>query len=202
MATVFENTDLFLATERARLEIIDAAKGIRRPYPEYSTGARSVIRINNKRIAAALEVNWSINIEHQELRSIDSYLPWELIPGQVSIEASLRRFVHPDSTAAGDGLFTIIQAALHTPYAELEVRDRLGTLLFFARGSFTSLQGAVAQGQVTVESVKFQGYYWKQNDEQGFVPGIKNLNLAEQEAKIIQSKTDNLVGSASQLVGA
>jgi hypothetical protein len=157
-----------LATERYKLEYANRNNNVM--FPEYATGARSIIYINDQRIAAALDVSYSVNIEGSEIRTIDAQLPWELVPGQISIEASLRRIVHPSVTMTSEHLFTIITAALHTPYASLKIQDKLGNLLFFAKGSFTSLQGQVAVGQTNIESVRFQGYYWRQNDAQLFIP--------------------------------
>jgi hypothetical protein len=164
----FVSDETQIALERAKIELENLNKAI--TFPEFATGARSVIYVNDVRIAAALDVSYSVNIEHTELRTIDSQLPWELIPGQISIEATLRRIVHPDTTVTQDNLFTIIQAALHTPYAGLKIQDKLGNVLFYAKGSFTSLQGNIAVGQANIETVRFQGYYWRQNDAQAFYP--------------------------------
>lgn len=172
---MFKNSGVLssVALVTARGEAQLAAAKSNKPdilFPEYGTGARSVIYINDQKIGAALDVSYSVNIEHTEIRTIDSQLPWELIPGQISIEASLRRIVHPDTTVTQEHLFTIITAALHTPYASIKIQDRLGNTLFYAKGSFVSLQGQVAVGQVNIESVRFQGYYWRQNDAQLFIP--------------------------------
>lgn len=171
MATFGENfisDDTKIAIKRGQLEWENRHSN--KKFPEFASGARSVIYINEQRIAAALDVSYSVNIESTELRTIDAQLPWELIPGQISIEATLRRVVHPSNTVTQEHLFTIITAALHTPYAALKIQDKLGNTLFFAKGSFTSLQGQVAVGQTNIESVRFQGYYWRQNDSQSFYP--------------------------------
>lgn len=166
MAFISDETKL--ALERGKIALANANNG--KMLPEFATGARSIIYINDQRIAAALDVSYSVNIETHELRTIDSQLPWELIPGQISIEATLRKIVHPSVTATSEHLFTIITAALHTPYASLKIQDKLGNVLFFARGSFVSLQGTTSVGQTNIESVRFQGYYWRQNDSQMFIP--------------------------------
>lgn len=166
MGFISEETKIALA--RAEIELKDPKKVI--TFPEFSTGARSIIYVNDQRVAAALDVSYNVSIEHTELRTIDSQLPWELMPGQITVEATLKRIVHPNSTVTQDHLFTIIQAALHTPYAGLKIQDKLGNVLFYAKGSFTSLQGQIAIGQANIETVRFQGYYWRQNDAQAFYP--------------------------------
>lgn len=159
-----------LAFERAKIYSEAVGKDRQPVLPEYSTGARSVIYVNNQKIGVALECTWSVSIEHIENRTIDANVPWELIPGQATIQMTMRRIIHPRSTAASSHLFTTIQAALHTPSATVEVKDRLGIPLFVAIGSFTQLNGSTSVGQTSIESVRFQGYYWQQNDQQTFDP--------------------------------
>ena len=117
-----------------------------------------------------MEVSWSVAIDYEEVRTIDSYMPWELVPGQAKVKMSMRRIITPDRSLAGDGLFTTITSVLHTPYASVELRDRLGNLVFFAKGSFTDIQGQVANGQMGVASLSFIGYYWRENVKQEFDP--------------------------------
>jgi hypothetical protein len=111
-----------MAFERAKLEW--ANRNNDKKFPEFATGARSIIYINEQRIAAALDVSYSVNVESTELRTIDSQMPWELIPGQIAVEASLRRIVHPSNTVTQEHMFTTITAALHTPYASLKIQDK------------------------------------------------------------------------------
>lgn len=195
MAFISDETKL--ALERGKLALANATTG--KMLPEFATGARSIIYINDQRIAAALDVSYSVNIDTNELRTIDSQMPWELIPGQISVEATLRKVVHPSVTVTSEHLFTVITAALHTPYASLKVQDKLGNVLFFARGSFVSLQGSVAVGQTNIESVRFQGYYWRQGDSQMFIPEPAN-GVGDMLTRMAKSKLGAL-NSAGQAIG-
>ena len=170
----WNNSDQMLATRRYSLENADARRNVKRMYPEYVTGARATIRVNHKKVAAALDVSWTVNIEHTEVRTIDTQLPWELIPGQITVDAQLRRIIHPDTTAPQDHLFTILQAGLHTPTATIIVSDKLGTPMFTAKGSFVSWSGNVAVGAVAIESVRFKGIYWRDNTQQYYDPEIES----------------------------
>lgn len=138
--------------------------------PDYFTGARAKLMINGNTIGAALEVSWTVNSSMQEVRTIDNFLPVEIVPGQMSIKATLKRVVDPRRTLGGDGLYPTIQSYLHQPYAQIEIRDRLGASIFLAKGMFTDLQGSVANGQLGVESLSFVGYYWRENVSQDFNP--------------------------------
>jgi len=165
-------SDIELALERAKIK---ADKKLTHQLPEYFSGARAILTVNGQRIGAAMEVSYSVSVDHTELRTIDSSLPWELIPGQIKIKASLRRIISPDRSLAGDGLFTTITSSLHTPYSSIELRDRTGNIIFYAKGSFTEIQGSVQNGQLGVESVSFVGYYWKENVRQEFNPAGQGL---------------------------
>jgi hypothetical protein len=188
-----------MVLKRYSLETADAQNGIKRMYPTFASGARAVIKVNGSKVAAALEVTWSVSIEHTELRTIDTQMPWELIPGQITVEASLRRLINPDRTAPGDHLFTVLQAALHTPTAEIEIRDRLGNPLFVAKGSFVSWQGQLNTGQLGIESVRFKGLYWRDNTQQSYNPAIQSLTAVERALEFVKRRAGalNALGAAA-----
>lgn len=166
-------SDAQLAVQRADLINEDPLAVL----PEYFSGARCKLLVNGKTIGAALEVNWSVTSQMTEIRTIDNFAPTELVPGQMSIAASLKRIVDPRRTLGGDGLYSTMTSYLHQPYSSIEVRDRLGNVIFLARGMFTSLRGGVSNGQLGVESVEFVGYYWRENVNQEFSP--KKLSFGD-----------------------
>lgn len=161
-------SDPELALRRAELE--NKEENATKQFPKYFSGARCRLRVNGDVIGAALEVSWSVNSEMREIRTIDSYVPWEIVPGQITISANLKRIIDPNRQAASDGLYSTITSHLHQPYASIEVVDRIGGLVFLARGMFKDLKGTVANQQLGVESVSFIGYYWKENVTQRFSP--------------------------------
>jgi hypothetical protein len=198
--TIDPNDPLSIPRARANMEKAAYAAGEQPPsFPSYFTGARAIIWVNQKKVAAAMDVSWSVSIDTKELRTIDSYMPWELIPGQTKVSATLRQVMHPDRTVTSQGLFTIIGAVLHTPYATIEVRDKLGNPMFFAKGMFTDLEGNVGTGSLGIESVRFMGYYWRQNDIQDFDPEIGNKSLGEKLLALGKSKLGALAGAAAQV---
>ena len=173
--------DLEIAMERARI-LIDPTNN--HQLPEFGTGARSKIRINGKLIGAATDVSWSVEGNFEPLQTIDNYMPVEILPHQCVIKAELRSFIHPDYSPAGDHMFTILQAYLHTPTATLEVKDRMGNLIFAARGSFTSMRGNVSVKQLSTYSVSFMGYYFRDFTQQSYSPvKLSLLDLLKQKAK-------------------
>jgi len=180
--------DLYIAKERTAQEYDALNSGRKSPvFPEYSSGARAKLLVNGKTIGAALQVSYSVSANFTEIRTIDQFLPWEIVPGQMSIKANLKRIVSPNRTLGGDGLYTTMQAYLHQPYASIEIRDRLGNLQFYAKGMFTDMQCDIQSGQLSVEGATFIGYYWRENVKQDFSP--EALTEAEKLKKKISQNS-------------
>lgn len=161
--------DIQIAKKRQEAEKDALFGGYKSPvFPDFGSGSRAKLLINGKTIGAALQASYSVSANITEVRTIDQFLPWELVPGQMTIKASLRRIVNPNRTLGGDALYTTMQAYLHQPYASIEIRDRLGNLQFYAKGMFTDMQCDIQAGQLTVEGVSFVGYYWRENVKQDY----------------------------------
>jgi hypothetical protein len=63
-----------------------------------------------------------------------------------------------------------MQAAVHQPLIEMQVLDKLGTSLFFARGMFVAVNGNVTQGQISHFSAQFVGVAYQHYVNQKFKP--------------------------------
>jgi hypothetical protein len=149
-------------------------------FPTYSSGARSFIKVAGKPLGVCLDFRWQITIATSEIRSIDTNLPWDLVPGQISISATLNEIMDPRTSAEHQGLFHTIQSSMHQPYVEMEITDFTGASLFFARGMFVNLTGSVARGQLSSFSVGFVGVAYQHNVYQEFKPysGFASLGSA------------------------
>ncbi|NBP02906.1 MAG: hypothetical protein EBU90_22900 [Proteobacteria bacterium] len=163
--------DLDVANERRKAETNALLDGKPSPnFPNYGSGARAKLLVNGKTIGAALDVSYSVTASVTEIRTIDQYLPWEIVPGQMSIKANLRRIVDPNRSLGSDSLYSTIQSYLHQPYVSIEIRDKLGNLQFYAKGMFTDIQANIQAGQMSVEGASFVGYYWRENVKQDYSP--------------------------------
>ena len=182
--------DLELAVERAKL-IADPTNT--HQLPEFSTGARSKIRLNGKLIGAATDVSWSVDANFEPLQTIDNYMPVEIIPHQCVVKAELRSFIHPDYSPASQHMFTILQSYLHTPTVTIEIMDRLGNMIFAARGSFNAVRGSVSTKQVSTMSASFVGYYFRDFTQQAYSP-IK-LSLADLLKQKAKARVDQAKGA-------
>lgn len=186
-------SDLDLITERAKI-IADPTNT--KQLPEYATGARTKIRINGQLIGAATDITYSVEPNFEPLQTIDNYMPVEILPHQCVVRAELRSFIHPDLSPAGSHMFTILQAYLHTPTATLEIVDRLGNLIFAARGSFTGMRGNISVRSVGNMTVSFLGYYWRDFTQQDYSPVKLSLtDLLKQKAKARYNQAKDAISS-------
>jgi hypothetical protein len=184
MATILSKIgggDLELALERANI-ISDPTNN--HQLPEYSTGARAKIRLNGQVVGAATDISWAVEGNMEPLQTIDNYMPVEILPHQCVVRVELRSLIHPDYSPASQHMFTILQAYLHTPTATIEVMDRLGNMIFAARGSFSSVRGSVSVKQISTLSASFVGYYFRDFTQQTYSPIKLSLaDLLKQKAK-------------------
>lgn len=156
--------------------------------PFYQTGARAFIKIGGKPIGVAQEVRWQVAYTGTPIFTIDTPHAWDIDVGQASVSASLSQIMDPTKGPEADGLFHTMQSAVHQPFVELQILDKLGTSLFFSRGMFLSVSGSVARGQMSTFNANFTGVLYQHYVAQFFKPydslagaatglvnGLKNL---------------------------
>jgi hypothetical protein len=142
----------------------------KRPIPKYGSGARSLIKVGGKALGVALDFRWSVSATATEIRTIDTNIPWDLVPGQITISASLNQIIDPTESLEQYALFSTMQAMVHQPYVEIQVLDASLLNIFFARGMFTSVNGNISRGQLSSMSATFQGVMYQHNVYQQFTP--------------------------------
>lgn len=130
-------------------------------FPALSSGGRTFVTIAGKPAAVCLEFSYSVTTDYEEIRTVDSQLPWDIMPGQIKISGTLTRFVDPESSFEADGMFATMQSSLHQPFVELLVQDSNGIAQFFCKGMFVSMNAKYAVGQLTINSATFVGIQYQ-----------------------------------------
>jgi hypothetical protein len=138
--------------------------------PFWQTGARALIRVAGRPIAVCQEVRWNVQYNAQPIYTIDTPFAWDIDIGVPQISASLSRILDPTAGPEVDGLFATMQAAVHQPYVEMQVLDKIGTSLFFARGMFTGVAGSVTRGAVSNLTANFVGVQYQHYVDQKMKP--------------------------------
>lgn len=138
--------------------------------PFYGSGARSFIKIGGRAIAVCQDFRWTVSYQPNPIYSIDTVIPWDIDVGPMTVNASLTQIVDPTKGPEVDFLLPIMASAVHQPMVELQVLDKLGTTLFFARGMFNSVSGGVARGALSTLSAQFTGIAYQHYVAQQFKP--------------------------------
>lgn len=107
---------------------------------KYSSGARCLLKINNKLCGFAFGVSWRINTQVIDINTIDDYMPYELGPQRVTVEGTISALHIPGSSAGTEGWQPDVLNFLSQQYLTIEVRDSAtDQLLFFTdRAMITS----------------------------------------------------------------
>lgn len=138
--------------------------------PKYVSGARAYVTVSGELVAVCQDFNYTIDFTPEETRTIDTHVPWDISVGQVSIRASLRQLVDPSESPESQGLWANMASIIHQPLIELEVFDKLGQKMFYARGMFTRISGSITIGNLSNRSVDFVGTAYAHNVTQSFAP--------------------------------
>lgn len=162
----------------------------RHTLPKYASGARTLIRIGGKPIGVALDFKWSVSAQATEVRTIDTNLPWDLVPNQIMIAGTLNQIMDPLDSLEKYAIFSTMQAMIHQPLVELQLLDVQGVSIVLMRGMFTGVSGSMSHGQLMNISANFQGVLWQHNVAQEFTP----YSLV---GDLFESVTDALGGLSS-----
>lgn len=138
--------------------------------PFYGTGARAFIKVGGKAIAVCQDFRWQVQHAPNPIYTIDSNIPWDIDVGPMTVNATLTRIMDPTKGPEVDFLLPIMASAVHSPMVELQILDKLGTSLFFARGMFLSVNSGVSRGQLSTITAQFTGIAYQHYVGQSFKP--------------------------------
>jgi len=150
-----------------------AKKRISTPYaklPEAYAGGRAIISVADATVAFVQSASWSVSVDMEEVKTVDSILPWEIAINQVRVRANLSQFVDPASSPDSQLLFSNVQALLHQPLVFIEFFDKLGTKMFTSKGMFESISGSIGNASLATLTASFIGIGWATNTVQSFTP--------------------------------
>ena len=144
--------------------------------PFYSTGARALVKLGGTPLGVTTDIRWSVSYNSTPIQTIDTPFPWDIDVGAVTITATLGQIIDPTKGPEADGLFAIMQSAVHQPLVEMQILDASGTSIFFARGMFTAVNGSIGRGQTGTWSCQFTGIAYQHYTAQSFKPytGVAN----------------------------
>lgn len=133
-----------------------------KPMAKYLSGARCVLKINNKIIGFAFAISWNIRTEAVEIETIDDYLPYEIAPQRISVNGTISGFRIPGSGPTQDLIQADIASFLHQRYVEIEVRDSQTDNIIFVtkKALITGRQENVRSDSLSDMSLTFKAIGW------------------------------------------
>jgi hypothetical protein len=141
----------------------------------YMTGARAIIKVNDKLFGFAFAVNYNINTEYQENNTIDDYVAYELMPTRISVNGTLSMFHVPGKgpTAEGQLVQANVLSFLMHKYITIEISDQMtGQVLFKTnKAVITNKQQSLQAGELSTIQLSWKALGWV--DELGvpYTPG-------------------------------
>lgn len=138
--------------------------------PQFVVGGRAYIMVSGKPLALAQRCTWRTSVSADEIRTVDTHMSWDIAVGQTSIQVSLSELVDPNSPAETEGTWATMASLIHQPAIELEIFDKMGERIFFARGMFTSMSCGIGNGSLAERSLEFLGIAYAHNVDQSFKP--------------------------------
>lgn len=139
--------------------------------PFHGTGARAFIKVGGRPVGVTQNISWDISYTGTPIHTVDSVFPWDIDVGMVSIRASLTQIMDPTKGPEADGLFHVMQSAVHQPMVEMQVMDtHLNTSYFYAKGMFLKVSGNIARGAMSSWNAEFMGVAYQHYVAQTFKP--------------------------------
>lgn len=133
---------------------------------KYSSGARTVLKMNGAIVGFAFNISWRVSTDWVEINTIDDYMAAELAPRRVTVDGSLG-MLHIPGQSATSNLWQADQLSfLFQKYVSIEVRDSAtDQLLFYApQAAIVTRSEDISVDALSKVTLSFKAIGWK--DEQ------------------------------------
>lgn len=146
-------------------DLIGSALGpmqIFRPIGKYMTGARAIIKVNNKLAGFAFNISWNVNTTYQEIFELDSYVPYELAPTLITVTGTIGMFHIPGKGPVAEGFQPNVLSFLHHKYITIQVVDSStgNIMLNIERAVITNKSQALNAGDVSQIQLSWKAIGW------------------------------------------
>ena len=160
------------------------------PTAKFMTGARIVLRINNKIAAFAFGITWNIESDSREIETIDDYLPYEIVPGRIYVSGTLSGFRIPGQGPTNENMMGDVLSFMMQRYITIEARDsQTNELLFYtAKALVTGSSEEHRSEQLSTITLRWKAIGW--------VDEKSPKDLYQQASKPAATAVDALATSA------
>jgi len=131
-------------------------------FGRYMTGARAIIKINDKLFGFAFAVNYNINTEYAENQTIDDYVAYELMPTRISVNGTLSMFHVPGKGPTNQLVQANILSYLMHRYITIEISDQTtGQTIFKTnKAVITSKAQSLQAGELSTIQLSWKALGW------------------------------------------
>jgi hypothetical protein len=148
-----------------------------RPSAKYSSGARTILKINGKIVGFAFAVSWRISTTYAEINTVDDPLPNEFVPQRLAVEGSISALHIPGISATTENWQPDVLSFLFGQYIQIEVRDSSDNLLFLTRKAvIVSRTEDVKVDQLSSVTLQFKAIGWRDEKTPEYPDGITSAS--------------------------
>ena len=144
---------------------------------KYMTGARVILKINNRIAAFATGVSWNIVTEGKEIWTIDNYVPHEIAPTRISVDGTISGLIIPGQGVSNELFQADVLSFLFHKYITIEVRDsQTNALLFLTkRAQIVSRSEDVGSGELGNIRLSWRAVGWRDDKMPKYPKGYQSL---------------------------
>lgn len=167
-----------------------------RPIAKYMSGARCVLKINDKVAAFAFAISWRVQTNYREVNTIDNILPEEMMPQSIKVDGSISA-LHIPGQGPGTQLWQPdVLSFLFHQYIKIEVRDsQTDQLLFYApRAVITTRQEELRVDQLANVSLNFMAIGFRDEKDPSYPQDFDRAS-AEANKSVKNGEATNVLKS-------
>jgi hypothetical protein len=141
-------------------------------FGRYMTGARAIIKVNDKLFGFAFAVSFNISTEYVENNVIDSYVAYELMPTRISVNGTLSMLHVPDKGPTKELVQANVLSYLMHRYITLEISDQTtGQTIFKTnKAVITTRRQTLQAGELSTIELTWKALGWIDELAQPFYP--------------------------------
>lgn len=131
-------------------------------FGRYLTGSRAIIKVNDKIFGFAFAVNFNINTEYEENRTIDSYIAYELMPTRLTVNGTLSMFHIPNRGPTKELVQANVLSYLMHKYISIEISDQTtGQTIFKTnKAVITNRSQTLQAGEISTIQLSWKALGW------------------------------------------
>jgi hypothetical protein len=162
---ITEKSTLSGATSGLADNLLNSAIGAASPlnnFGRYMSGARAIIKVNDQLFGFAFGVNFNIETAHEENRTIDEYIAYELMPTRVSVSGTLSMFHVPSKGPTKQLVQANALSFLMHKYITIEISDQTtGQTIFKThKAVITSKSQSLQAGELSTIQLNWKALGW------------------------------------------